>query len=127
LPPEEKDGKLEVYSISTTNRLRDKLDDYVEELKNGIIIGMSAALLLESKDEGVNASCIMSESRSSIPDGMAAAEIIKKFNKIYGFKIDTSELEKQAKDFEKKLEKVLRHARKFQGLTKEAPSQKIYG
>lgn len=127
VPPEEKDNKIDVFSISTTTKLRDKLDDFVPELKNGIVIGMSAALLLRSKDQGVNASCLMSESKSNIPDGMAAAAIIRKFNDIYGFSIDTNELEKQAKDFEKKLDKVLSNAKAFSILEKDEKPSSIYG
>ena len=113
VPPGDKGGKLDVYSISTTKVLREKLDDHVSELKNGIVIGMSAAILLQSKDKKLNASCLMSESKVNVPDGMAASAIIKKFNQIYGYKINTSELEKQAKEFEKKLGRVLSHARQF--------------
>ena len=56
-----------------------------------------------------------------------AAEIIKKFNMIFGFKINTSELEKQAKDFEKKLNKVLKHAKNLSSISMDEKPSKIYG
>ncbi len=127
VPPEEKEDGIDVYSISTTKKLRQRLENFVPELKRGIIIGMSAALLLESKDEGINASCLMSESRADIPDRMAAAAIIKKFNQIYRYNINTAELEKEAREFEKKLEKLLSHVRKFSKLAREEKPPKIYG
>ncbi len=109
VPEEERD--YEVMGISTEKKLMNELTkNGVRKLENGIVLGMSSALLLKAKEHKVPAICLMVESRARIPDGMAAASILKTMSKIYNFDIDVTELKNQASTFEKKMTKVLKHA-----------------
>jgi len=126
VPDEERD--YEVLGMSTDVKLMANLSKKgVKKLDNGIVIGMSAALLLKSKNYNVPATCLMVESRDKFPDGMAAAAVIDTLGKIYNFKIDVTELKNQATAFEKKIEKVLTHAQQLSHIEDGSPKRSIYG
>jgi len=116
----------DVYFMRTNEA---KFKGKVRELKNGIIIGLSASVMLKSLETKVLATCLMAESRSDMPDGVAAAAVLDKFKDLYGLTVDTGSLKKQAVDFEKKLGRVLKEAGKFANNTGiKPPSQEaIYG
>jgi len=83
----------------------------IDLLNNGVMMGLSAAVMLEAKANKVPAICLMSEAHPQYPDGKAAAKIIEGVNKIlYGVDIKTKDLLKQAKDFEDKLKKLIEKA-----------------
>jgi len=127
--PEEK-RNYEVFGLSTDKRLmNDLVKKGVKKLSNGIIIGMSAELLLKSMDLKVPAICLMVESREKFPDGMAAAAMLETLSRIYDFTIDVSELRKQASAFEQKIEKVLRQAEHLNRIEGKSINNKhsIYG
>lgn len=108
--PEEDKG-YEVFGMSTDPKLMDAMiKKGIKKLENGIVIGMSAALLLKCQEIKVPATCLMVESRAKFPDGMAAASMLDAISKIYGLKVDVNELKMQASAFEKKIAKVLTHA-----------------
>ncbi len=127
VPESERD--YEVLGMSTNSKsMANMRKKGVKELKNGILLGMSAALLLKAKEKGVPASCMMVESRAQFPDGLAAAAILEDLARIYGFSIDTSDLKSQANAFEKKMQKVIQHAsqlKRIEGHTYHDAS--IYG
>jgi len=109
VPPQEMN--YEVLGMSTNEQIMKSLTKKgVKKLQNGIVIGMSAALLLKARELRVPATCLMIESKRNIPDGIAAANMLETLGKIYDFKIDVKDLRKQANAFEKKIEKVLSHA-----------------
>jgi uncharacterized protein len=80
----------------------------VELLKNGIIVGLSAVILLKAKADKVPAVCLMSEAHSQYPDGKAAATIIKTLNTLHGWNIDTKDLIDKASKFEDKIKSVIK-------------------
>ena len=128
VPEEERD--FDIFGMSTDKKLMALLiSKGVKKLENGIIIGMSAALMLKSMQYNVNATCLMIESRRSFPDGYAAAELLKALGIIYNFKIDVNELKKQASDFEKKIQKVLTHFKELNKVEDRGTDKKtsIYG
>ncbi|TFF88122.1 MAG: proteasome assembly chaperone family protein [Promethearchaeota archaeon] len=125
----EEERNYEVYGFSTDAKILKKItSDGVKKLDNGIVIGMSAALLLNCKDIKVPATCLMVESRPNFPDGKAAAALVKKINELYDFKIDVKELQTQAVAFEKKLEKVLAHESTLKNIEERSSNKRsIYG
>jgi len=128
VPPQEMN--YEVLGMSTKESIMNDLKKKgVKKLENGIVIGMSAALLLKSRELKVPATCLMIECRRNIPDGLAAANMLETLGKIYGFKIDVKDLRKQANAFEKKIEKVLSHARELKKVEGNHVNNKtsIYG
>ncbi|HIH47643.1 TPA: proteasome assembly chaperone family protein [Candidatus Woesearchaeota archaeon] len=76
----------------------------IEQLKEGIIVGVSGALLLE---ENIPVSCVFAETNSGLPDSKAAAEIIKVLDNYFGLKLDPKPLIDQAEKFEKKIQTII--------------------
>src|SRR3989344_3387028 len=68
-------------------------------LKEGIVMGVTGALMLKKKD----LSCIFVESSFGLADSKAAAKIIEVLDKYLGLKVDFQPLLKAAEEFEKKL------------------------
>lgn len=76
----------------------------IEPLKEGIIVGVTGALLLS---KGLTVSCVFAETSSGLPDSKAAAEIIKVLDTYLGLKLDPQPLLEQADKFEKKLQNII--------------------
>jgi len=76
----------------------------VEKLKEGVIVGVTGALLLE-KDLPI--SSIFVETHSAMPDSKAAAKIIEVLDKYLGLAVDYKPLLKQAEEFERKLKSII--------------------
>lgn len=118
--------KQKVYAIATNKNLQKNLEKDIKLLKSGLMIGVSAAILLECKSKKVPSICLMTESRPSFPDGRAAAALIDKLNKILNININPNKLIKESDEFEQKLKKLLEKAR----ITKAKPTvseKTIYG
>lgn len=80
----------------------------IEQLKEGIILGVTGSLLLET--ENVPLTCLFAETASSLPDSKAAAKVIEVLDKYVGLKIDYEPLMKQAEKFEAKIRKMIEHS-----------------
>lgn len=106
LPPTESN----VYGIVASKGTNKKFEKTVKLLQNGIIVGVSAALLIQAKMQKIPAYCFVAEAHADFPDGLAAVSIIKKVNILYGLGIDSSELEKESKRFEDKIWHVIERA-----------------
>jgi len=77
----------------------------VEELKEGIIVGVTGALMADI--ENVPLSCVFAETASQMPDSKASAKIIKVLDKYLGLKLDPAPLLEQAEKFEGKLKGLM--------------------
>tara|TARA_Y100000310_G_scaffold210577_1_gene211216 strand:- start:8173 stop:8883 length:711 start_codon:yes stop_codon:yes gene_type:complete len=89
----------------------------VEPLKEGIIIGVTGAVLLRA--EKVPVSCIFAETHTSLPDSKAAAKVVEVLDKYLGLKVDTKPLLLQAEKFEGKLRGILTESQKAQQLSEK--------
>jgi len=87
----------------------------LETLKEGIIMGVTGALLLKS--EKLPLTCIFSETHSNLPDSKAAAKIIESLDKYLGLKVDYEPLIKQAETFEAKLQGMMKKSSETQELS----------
>ena len=76
----------------------------IDKLREGIIVGVTGALLLE-KDLPV--SSIFVETHSAMPDSKAAAKIIEVLDKYLGLDVDYKPLLKQAEEFERRLKSLI--------------------
>lgn len=83
----------------------------VDNLGEGIIIGVTGALMLKST---IKMTCIFAETSSSLPDSKAAAGVIKTLDGLLGLNVDPKPLLKQAAAFETKLRGILEQARSAQ-------------
>lgn len=71
-------------------------------LKEGIVTGVTAAMLLKSKE--LNFTGIFAETQSKLPDSKASAKIIEMLDVYLGLGVDYKPLEQAAADFEKQLQ-----------------------
>lgn len=100
-----------IYSISTDKKLQAKVSKFSKPLESGIVMGVSASVLLEAKERTFPATCLLAESHFEFPDGKSAVLIIKKINDIYRLGIDTKKLEKESESFESQLKTIINHAK----------------
>lgn len=77
----------------------------VQELKEGIIMGVTGALLLNLKT--VPLSCIFAETQSGLPDSRAAAKVIEVLDGYLGLDVDYKPLIKKAEELEIKVKGIL--------------------
>jgi len=95
-----------VFYFGKNKKNKIKLEKYgLNELKEGIIMGVTGALLLNLQK--IPLSCIFAETHSQLPDSKAASRIIKVLDAYLGLKIDPAPLLKQAEKFETKLKGLL--------------------
>lgn len=91
----------------TNNAQRDKKFKSlkIDPIKEGIILGVTGALLLEITK--IPITCLFAETHSTLPDSKAAAKIVEILAKYLGLKIETKPLLKQAEKFEEKIKGLL--------------------
>lgn len=77
----------------------------IPPLKEGIILGVTATVLLQAAKEKI--SCIFTETHSSLPDSKAAAKAIEVIDKYIGLKVKYEPLLEQAEKFEAKIKGLL--------------------
>ena len=81
----------------------------IEPLKEGVIVGVSGALMLKSPKE-VKSSFIFAETHTDLPDSKAAAELIKVLDSYLGLKVDYEPLLKKAEQVEGKIKEIMQKA-----------------
>lgn len=86
----------------------------VKQLKEGIIMGMTSALLVKAAK--VPISCVFAETHTNLPDSKAAAEVIKVLDTILGLNIDYKPLLKIAAQFEEKFRGIMVQTEKAKDL-----------
>ena len=79
----------------------------VEELKEGIIVGVTGALLLR-KDFPIT--CVFAETQSNFPDSRAAAKVVEVLDRYLGLKVDYKPLLEKAAKFEGKMKELIEKA-----------------
>src|SRR3989344_6615663 len=89
----------------------------IEPLKEGIIMGVTASLLLKAR---CPISAIFVETHSNLPDSRAAAKSIEVLDKYLGLNIDYKPLLEKAEQFEAKLKTLVEQ----QGKAKEQKERK---
>ncbi|MBW2976148.1 PAC2 family protein [Candidatus Woesearchaeota archaeon] len=89
----------------------------VEQLKEGIIIGVTGAVTL--RVENIPVSCVFAETHTSLPDSKAAAKVIEVLDKYLGLKVDYKPLLAQAEKFEGKLRNLLTESQKAQQISEK--------
>ncbi|MBI4155370.1 proteasome assembly chaperone family protein [Candidatus Woesearchaeota archaeon] len=93
----------------------------VDRLNEGIIMGVSGAILLRVKSTPVT--CIFAETHLSVPDSRAAAKTIETLDKYLGLKIPYEPLLKKAELFEEKIKGLLE---KTQKVAEQKKKKEVY-
>ena len=99
-----------VFYYHSRGKAAEKLKGVAAPLQEGIVVGVTGALL--SKEMPVPVLALFAEAKSTMPDSKAAAEIIKALDVYTGLKIDPKPLAKQAALFEQKLKGIVEKGRK---------------
>ncbi|UCD04479.1 MAG: proteasome assembly chaperone family protein [Candidatus Woesearchaeota archaeon] len=95
------------YYYASTINLKKKFEDIgIRKVGSGIVIGVTAALLLKLP-KTIPASCIFVEAELGMPDSKAAAEIIKVLDDYLGLKVNYKPLLRKAEKFEENLKKLI--------------------
>lgn len=76
----------------------------VDELSEGIIVGVTSALMLKAK---LPLTCLFSETHTNLPDSKSAAKVIEVLDKYLGLEVDYRPLLKQAEEFEGKIKELM--------------------
>lgn len=84
----------------------------IDCLGEGIIVGVTSALLLKAQPKDASITALFSETHSQLPDSKAAAKIIELLDQYLGLKVSYQPLLKQAEMFESKLRGMLEQAQK---------------
>ncbi|MBN2421121.1 proteasome assembly chaperone family protein [Candidatus Woesearchaeota archaeon] len=91
----------------------------IEELKEGVIMGVTGIVLLKAKNQEQPMSCVFAETHSAMPDSKAAASVIKVLDKYLGLKIDPLPLEQEAEKFEGKLKALVEKSQEASEIQKK--------
>lgn len=111
-----------VFFNSNNLKNKKKLEGIgVKELKEGIIVGVTSALLLKAD---LPLSCIFAEAHTNLPDSKASAQIIKVLDKYLGLEVDYKPLLEQAHKFEEKVKSLLEKSQK--AITEQEKKQLSY-
>jgi uncharacterized protein len=102
--PNPAEGSRVFFYSSVDGAVAKKLSTVANPLMEGIIVGVTGALLAKSLSTPIVA--LFAEAKSNLPDSKAAAEIIKALDSYTGLNIDPKPLYKQAEMFEKKLKGI---------------------
>jgi len=86
-------------------------------LKEGIIMGVTAAMMLT--DRSVPKSGIFVETHTRLPDSRSAAKAVEVLDNYLGLKVDYKPLIKMAEEFEAKLKTLLTQTKKSQDYQKQ--------
>ncbi len=82
----------------------------VPSLKEGIVMGVTAAIMLKAKDE-IPLSCLFAEAHSQLPDSESAAKVVQVLDTSLGLKLDYKPLLAAAQKFEHSLKEYMQKAR----------------
>lgn len=102
--------QIKLYYSSTNPKA--KLN--VTPLNEGIIMGVTAAMLLKSGK--VPVTCLFAEAHSQLPDSEAAAKVIIALNSYLKINVDTKPLLQAAKKFEANLKMLIEKTKENAGL-----------
>lgn len=117
-------GEPEAFFYSSCKKCKQKLKSLdIDELNEGIIMGVTSALIVKSKTP---MTCLFAETQSNLPDSKAAAKMIEVLDKYLGLEVDYKPLLKQAEKFEEKLKGLLEKSSQAQQI-KEKKSMSYVG
>ena len=98
--------KSEAYYYASSDAGKKKFESFdLKPLKEGIILGVTATLILQGDNQKL--SCIFVETHSSLPDSKAAAKAVEVLDKYLSLNIPYKPLLKQAEKFEGKIKNIM--------------------
>jgi uncharacterized protein len=118
--------KIQTFFLSNSPKNMKKLGlvKNGSKLQEGIIMGVSAALLLKCKS--MNVTGVFIETHSKLPDSMASAKILEFLDGYLKLGVDYKPLEKAAADFESQLKDYVGKMEKTQKAVGKKPKHADY-
>ncbi len=113
---EAKSGQGTFFHATSEKASNQLIGMKIRPLEEGIIMGLSAALLSTTK---LPITCLFAETASELPDSKAAAELIKVLDQYLGLEVDYKPLLEQAQKFEEKLKSLLSSSQKAQEMSEK--------
>ncbi len=114
--PNDDSGRV-FYYTTRNGELNKRLGALANPLMEGIIVGVTGALL--AKHVEIPMVALFAEAHSGMPDSRAAAHILEALNAYTQLQIDTKPLLKQAELFEKKLKTIMQKSQQAEEIQEE--------
>lgn len=108
-----------VFFFSTDDKKKKVLVKIAKQLQEGIVVGVTGALLARTSDNKLPITTLFGETHSNLPDSKAAASIISALDKYLGLDVDPKPLIKQAEEFEAKLRTMMEQTKTTTDLQKK--------
>jgi uncharacterized protein len=98
-----------IYGVGTTQKAKDLISKHeIEHLLEGMVGGVSGALLYEGEAAKKDVVCLLAEANAQLPGAMGAAKIVEIIGKMLPeIKIDPEPLFEEAKELEDQIRKAL--------------------
>ena len=110
----------QVYYYTTNKKANFK--NTAQPLKEGIIVGVTGALMARRENLKMPITALFAETISNLPDSKSSAAIIKVLDSYLGLDVDPKPLLKQAQEFEEKLKGIMANAKKTTNEFQKQPS-----
>ena len=109
---EDNTGKPEIYGIAANDKSKEIISKYnIKSIDDGITSGITALILLDFKDENVQAVSLLGTVKVAT-DYKAASAVLEKLNEVLNLKLDTKPLMSESKKVEAELSKFLQKMKK---------------
>jgi predicted ATP-grasp superfamily ATP-dependent carboligase len=109
-------GDSKVYYYTSKQKNGAALDKVALPLKEGIVVGVTGALMARGSNSTLPYTALFAETQSNLPDSKSSAAIIRALDKYLNLDVDPGPLLKQAQQFEGKLKGLLVQAKKTEEL-----------
>ncbi len=113
----ETDQSRVFYFANSPEKDKELREKKMEPLQEGIIMGVTSAVLLKS--EGIPVTSFFAETHSNLPDSKASAKIIEVLDKYLNLNVDPKPLLDTAKKFEEKVKGIISSSSKASRLKDE--------
>ena len=108
-----------IFFFTTNDKARKRLNKIAKPLQEGVIVGVTGALLASSRESKVPVTTFFGETMSNLPDSKSAASIIKVLDKYLGLDLDPKPLFAQAEQFELKLRRIVEQTKQTTEIQKK--------
>lgn len=98
-----------IFGVASTPASRDILSKYgVEEMKEGMVSGLSGVLLYQGEQRGLDVICLLGPARVDLPDARGSAKLLEVVAKMLPeLKIDPEPLYKEAEEIERQIKNAM--------------------
>jgi uncharacterized protein len=125
LPP---DQEPKIYAVGTTDMARELIEKHqLEGLVEGMVGGVSGALLYEGEEKKKDVLCLLAEANLQLPGAMGAAKMVEIIGRMLPeLKIDPKPLFEEAKELEDQIRNALQASQPVAPEDREIPPG-LYG